>query len=255
MPFGGLVDWPFFSAFRLLAVAIQQGAKYEIIYKSITLVTLLATLAFAVWNWRKSSVFAAAIPYIVLVAATGDIVWADANGYLKAAGSVLIIAMLLTSYDRGAVLKTVLVANLLMGVHCGYKKNYRQVDPNITPVTLHAADLVNPRFLEPPLPAAAGQIDDIRGRVRLQPVEPQHLQTAGLFSFAPRPLTMFEADVENTGAETWRQTLPGQNCLCLGFELRNADGAVVREGRRYLQRAVPAGEQACFLVAFDARRG
>lgn len=253
VPWGGLVDWPLFSAVRYLKTASESQASFELVYKSVTLFTLVVVFAYTLRNRNRSPIYAASLPYQLLVMMTGDIIWADASGYLKACSAVLVIGMLLLRESPRPLLYAALTASLLVGVHCNYKKNYRHVGGNLTPVAVLPEEVREPRIHRPP-PTPQEELGELHGAVRATALPSQQVATASLLSLRPRPFLLYEVTVENLGDVIWRQSAPGVNRVCLRIVLTNSAGETVFEGRRFLRQDVAPGESLRMTASLPAPR-
>lgn len=247
VPWGVLLDWPMAACYKSVVKGIRDQNKIEVMYRIVTGMTLITVAVYAARMWRSSVLFAASVPYIILITMAGSTIWEDANGYLKAAGSVIVIGLLLLKYTESDLLRVVLVAQLLIGIHCGYEKNYRRLAP-VAPVALNAEQIAEPAKFAV-YEAADGMIEDTRCRVACEPVASRALGLWHSSLLPGRELLLYSIRVENTSDTVWKYSRPGMDCVCLGVQLKDSGGAIVYEGRRYLRTAVAPGEHAEFLAS------
>ena len=125
VPPGTMTDYPFFAFFRNLAIHWHQGYMSEVWFKLVVGAVLAILLCRAAWNARSNSFALAALPYLLLTCALGNMVWEDASAYLKAFGTAVLVGIFLLPQDRSWLLRFALLAAVYPGTHYVAKRLLR----------------------------------------------------------------------------------------------------------------------------------
>jgi hypothetical protein len=246
-----LVDWPFVAAARALARAAMSGDVKEFFYLGCATGLIGSVLWCAIRLHRESLLAAVAIPYVVLIAATGSVVWADPSGYFKATSALVVVALLLTRHQGTVVLRIAIALMVVAGIPLTVNRLIQQM-PQLAPVAIDPVEIAQP-LLHRPRAERAAVVATPREDVTLQALSTSTLHRP-LPTLLSRRLALLNASVTNAGPETWTAAVPGEDCIRLGYQLRDATGVVCFEGRRDLRADVPPGTSAEFLVAVPMPR-
>lgn len=246
-----LVDWPFAAACRALVRAVSDGNVTEALNVLCTAGLIGSVLWFAVRSCRESALAAVAIPYTLLIAATGSVVWADPSGYFKASSALVVVGILLTRHPGTLLLRVMLAMMVVVGVPNTVNRLARKVVP-LPPVASDPDEVAIP-LLGVQRADTAPVIQNPAESVSLQvlPGSMLHRPLPRLFS---KDLALVGASVRNEGTESWRAAVAGPDCIRLGYQLRDSSGRIRHEGRRDLRGDVPPGGNATFFVAIPLPR-
>ena len=124
--------------------------------------------------------------------------------------------------------------------------------PQLPPVAIDPEQIARP-LLHMPRAERAAAIAAPREEVALEMLSPARLHRP-LPVFLSRKLALVNAFVTNVGSEVWTAAVPGEGCIRLGYQLRDASGAVCFEGRRDLRADLAPGATAEVLVAVPTPR-
>lgn len=246
-----LVDWPFVAPVRALVQALANRDVDDAVYILCTVCLIGSVLWCAVRACRESVLAAVAIPYALLIAATGSVVWADPSGYLKASSALVIVGLLLARSPGTPVLRTMLVVMVVLGVPNTINRLARKTVP-LPPVASSPEEVARP-LLGIQRPDTAPEIKEPKESIALQ-VLPGSILHRPLPTVLCRQLALVNAAVANDGSENWPAVVAGPDCIRLGYQLRDAAGHVCHEGRRDLRGDIPPGGRETFLVAVPLPR-
>ena len=246
-----LVDWPFVAAMREFAQAVMSGDVKDMFYLGCATALIGSVLWCAVRLRHESVVAAATIPYILLIAATGSVVWADASGYYKAISALVVVALLLARHQGTFILRVAIILMVVTGIPSTINRLVRKM-PHLSPVAIDPEQIARP-LLHMPRAGRAAAIAAPREEVALEMLSPARLHRP-LPALLSRKLALVNASVTNAGSEVWTAAVPGEDCIRLGYQLRDASGVVCFEGRRDLRADIAPGATAEFLVAVPTPR-
>jgi hypothetical protein len=233
-----------FAFRRAFGNAVANGVGFEIVYKSITALTIVVVFVGCIRYWKQSPLLLAFIPYIVLITMTGSIIWEGVHGYMKAASAIIAVGILLMRFTSSDLLRFSLAGCLVIGVHF-YSW---AVDGRVSvPVAFEVAQPPVQRYLTTPPLGKGVSLQQRRCQIACKAI-----QKADIFDVHPdlrKRLRIYSVAATNTGSERWVPSEIGPNCVCLGVIVRDPQGNPVYEGRQWLANEVPPGKVARFKIA------
>lgn len=237
VPWGALVDWPCKAYFECLAADIRIGKWNDILQSTSCFAVLMSVMYVLFRAVRNSPRMAVLIPHVILMTMTGDIVWEAGVGFFKNAGSVLLLAILLSTLKPYRWLRNVVIVCAVLSVHYAYRH-----------------DIHHQAFL-PPLSEQV--VEQSKRPDKISPVEPGdykaeielvELQVEGASSYRgiygafhrqPRQVVV---SLTNLSEEVWPASLPGPMALSLGVRVLRGK-SVLQEMRIPLYKPIEPSEK------------
>jgi hypothetical protein len=247
-----LAKLPFAAFWECEVRDFRLGYHVEVYHRLVTALTMLVIGGLTVRQSLRSVAFACLIPYILLVATLGTVIWESIAGFLKCNGTILLIGVFLRPHGRGPLIPFLLAANLLIGMEVTIG------DKIVHPHRRHP-DLV--AQAPPPQPDSqrpADNLTDIRSSVRwldASPILSPAWNYHGFWRAVHREPATFRLAVQNLSSQTWpAHPAGGPGAILVAYDLVDAHG-VRQDGRLVLPRDLGPGDSCELKWVMDLGPG
>ncbi len=246
IPWGGLIDWPFFAYIGCNVQNLKQGSIDNNFVYSTSCACVLMVVIWQLCRHRAASLAGyALLVHAVLMSMTGWIVWEAGVGYFKNTSSIVLLGVLMLPYVNSRTLRWCLAINCVLSVHYLYRNDFHR-QPYLPPIAMQSID--SPQF-----PTACVPIPkpcEKRARVELIRVTHDAKPVRGLMAFFHRSPIQLTLRVTNLGQQTWPASLSGDGAVTLGLQNQNSRGRVRYEQRIPLPSPMAPGastEIVCWI--------
>ena len=215
------VNWPYKMMIHFVKAFYRDGNLPELRLALVSGFTLVVVSLVLARNYRRLPlVLVCAVPYVLLTAALGKMVWANSGGHLKASGSLIIIGLFLLPLDKSLILRFMLALQAIVGLDL-------QTETRV----MHSR-VLSPYFVHEDggyLPNPEGAPDnplltDLRSSVAwVDPPTALHMEYHGIWSPVHREVRPITVAVTNHTDVTW-QPGRGKHPIWLGYSLFNSSG-------------------------------
>jgi hypothetical protein len=251
IPWGALTDYPFWGAVKCFWTTWKTNAVMEIEYKVVSFLSLAVILFWAAVQGRRSLTFAAAVPFVLLLAMTGKTIWEHFGGHAKNVTPALAVGILLLPFTRSWLLRLALVLNVAIGADLILRDNVLY-PPHFWS---DRAAVMAPEWV-PPVDLPAPRVTDYRSRVAAELVSTQDDPPyRGPWRWCHREPTRYRLRVQNLSAQTWpREPTRGRHAMAVGCIIWNDKGQIAGSESYPLPQDVPPGGSFEMLFPFDFLR-
>ncbi len=240
IPWGGLIDWPFFAYIGCNLQNLRQGSIDNNFVYSTSCACVLVVVLVQLFRQRTTSFTCyALLVHAGLMSMTGWIVWEAGVGYFKNTSSVVLLGVLLLPHVNSMVLRWCLAINCVLSVHYLYRNDFHR-QPYLPPIAMQSVD--SPRFPTAciPMPKPC----DKRAKIELISVTHDAKPVRGLMELFHRSPIQLTVRATNLSQQTWPASLSGDGAVTLGLQNQNARGRVRYEQRIPLSSPVEPGASA-----------
>ena len=110
-------SWPYYMMVKYIKVFYRNGNWFELRLALVSAFTLVLVSVLLAKHWRRLPLgLACAIPYVLLTACLGSMVWEYFSGYMKSNGTIIIIGLLMLPIDKSILLRIMLALQAFVGV-------------------------------------------------------------------------------------------------------------------------------------------
>jgi hypothetical protein len=214
-------SWPYYMMARYAAIFYRSGNWYELRLLLVSAATLVLVSVLLVKNYRRLPLaLVCTVPYVLLTAALGKMVWEAYAGHMKATGSIIVIGLFLLPLDKSLLLRLMLAAQAVVGLDL-------QGDTRLMHARILSPHLIHEESGYDPNPPEAPDnplLDDLRSSVRwVDPQAVMRCQYQGIWSAVHREIKPITVAVTNDTHVTW-QPGRGKHPIWLGYTLYDSSG-------------------------------
>ncbi len=220
-----LTDLPFMGYYKMMIEAIDIKNYREIILKSFSVATILVVLVYSIKNMKSSIIAFISVLYIILIVSLGSTVWLDYSGYMKAMGSIIIVAIFLLNTRYIQVLKLVLISYLLIGIYLNYKTKISNA-----PIYTQYIDVP-----ELKIENLNSKIENLNSKIELDNsnIEKKINRNIIFIDFFKRELIEIDVKIFNNTEQTFHKVATGNvNGVYLSYQWIDNEGRVIVDGNR-----------------------
>ncbi len=214
-------NWPYYMMVRYVGSFYRDGNWLELRLLLVSAFTLVLVSVLLVKNYRKLPLaLVCTLPYVLLTAALGKMVWEAYGGHMKASGAIIVIGLFLLPIDKSLVLRFMLALQAIVGLDV-------QADIRMMHARLLSPQLLHEESGYPPNPPGAPDnplLIDLRSSVEWVEAQPvMKLEYRGIWKPAQREVRPITVAVTNRSDITW-QPGRGKHPIWLGYILYNSAG-------------------------------
>jgi hypothetical protein len=239
IPWGGLVDFPFFAYIRSVSEKLGTLKLDRNFFFSTSCAVVLFSVLWRLFQYaHRTPIVIALIVHVVLMTMTGWIVWEAGVGYFKNTSSVILIGVMLLAVHPSRILSCVLAASVGLSILYVIRDDFQKL-AFLPPRESQVVTADNSKLpltvvpLEKPLDTDF-QIETAELR---EPTESYR----GLFTFVHRSPRVLTIKITNQSKIRWPATLPGDGALSIAYRVSNRR-RVFHEGRIPMYREVSPGD-------------
>jgi hypothetical protein len=214
-------NWPYYMMSRYAKIFFRDGNWFELRLLLVSGFSLVLVSVLLAKNYRKLPLaLVCTIPYVLLTAALGKMVWEAYGGHMKASGAIVIIGLFLLPIDKSTLLRFMLAVQAIVGLDV-------QADIRVMHARILSPHLIHEEAGYEPNPPGAPDnavLSDLRSTVEwINPQEVMRLEYHGLWTPTQREVRPIAVAVTNHTDVTW-QPGRGQHPIWLGYILKNGAG-------------------------------
>jgi hypothetical protein len=249
----GLTDLPFAAFCRWTLLQYQQNIAFEVRWKIVCASLLVLVFILILLNARKRPALAASCVYLVLTSMLGDIIWETYAGYMKAVGTVLIVAIFLLPTSRSWLFRLCFIPMIWISLQM-MDRTMRILPYKFAPGVIQST-----KPLDAPLPDVPAMeiLKDVRGEFTwLNPFETLELKPS-IWNRYHREVKLFHVRVTNRSNEIWTPN-PVNQARSLRIDIRMLDAKTRRMRdfeRLNLPKVLHPGESCEVIIPVFLKRG
>jgi len=245
-------SWPYYMMIKYIKIFYRQGNWFELRLAVVSGFTLVLVSVLLAKHWRRLPLgLACAIPYVLLTACLGKMVWEAFGGSMKSNGTIIIIGLLMLPMDKSILLRFMLALQAIAGIDL-------QSEMRIMHASLLSPYTVHEEAGYPPNPPGSPEnplFNDMRSSVEWIDAESVcKRKYHGVWDRVHREIKPVRVAVTNHTDITWQPGL-GKHPLWLGCVVYNDTG--VNEVCRHsvlIDKAIAPGETKEFTAYLELRR-
>ncbi|MGD9722733.1 MAG: hypothetical protein AB7O59_15475 [Pirellulales bacterium] len=207
--------WPYYMMAHYAEVFFRRGNWFELRLLLVSGFSLLLISALLVRDFRHLPVaLICTVPYVLLTAALGNMVWEAWIGHMKASGAILVIGLFLMPFDKSVLLRFVLMLQAVVGVDL--QTQLRVMDGQL--LCPHLIHEQGGPPAGPPREPDNALLTDLRSSLEWTDRKPLRLDYRGVFLPLHREVRPVTIAVTNHTDATWQ---PGdcKHPIWLGYRL------------------------------------
>ncbi len=214
-------NWPYYMMVRYIKIFYRDGNWFELRLLLVSTFTLVLVSVLLVKNYRKLPLaLVCTLPYVLLTAALGKMVWEAYGGHTKASGAIIIIGLFMLPIDKSLLLRFMLAFQAIVGLDV--QADIRVMHPRIlSPYLIHEESGYEPN----PPGRRTMRCSTICGARSNGSTRRKWLQMEyhGIWMPTQRELRPITVAVTNHTDVTW-QPGRGKHPIWLGYILTNSAG-------------------------------
>jgi len=251
IPWGGLVDWPFFAYVRCNVRTVLTGSlENNFLYSTSCALVLAVVLTIIIRGIKANEIAIAILVHVLLMTMTGWIVWEAGVGYFKNTASVVMIGVMLLPFSNSKWLRFALLLSFAFSLHYLYRNDFRKAVflPPLENVRLadgndpNAPEQELSRFQSPDSIVSMEKPCEHRSTLEIVRASEGENTYRGLFFPFHRFPKKVMVKVTNDSVQVWPKSLPGDGAVTLAWQIRNPKGRIVQEGRIAMYKNVEPGD-------------
>ena len=243
-----MLDYPMLGWWRGLEMAIERRQSFEVLLHYFAMSLIVVAIS-TMWEQRHTHLLAIiCVPYLGLLCCMSRVAWEDYSGYMKAAGTVIIMLLLFLPKPAGNLRTAFLLFLIIEGAVMGYqRKKTLQFLPYSDPIENTTHSSVQGSLMTGRLTSFNARIELLNEELILQHCKSDY---NGLWQpFHRRLGPTIKVRVTNTSDVTW-EALPktGMHAVNLSYQwLDAASERVALENLRIpLGTSMPPGSSREF---------
>lgn len=214
-------SWPYTMMVRYANIFYRDGNWYELRLLLVSALTLVLVSVLLVRNYRRLPLaLVCTLPYVLLTAALGKMVWEAYGGHMKASGSIIVIGLFLLPIDKSLLLRFMLALQAIIGIDL-------QTDLRVMHARILSPHLIHEESGYEPNAAGAPDnplLNDLRSSVAwVNPQSVLRCEYRGAWSRLHREVKPITVAVTNRSDVTW-QPGRGKHPIWLGCIVYDSSG-------------------------------
>ncbi len=216
-----MTNWPFYMMVKYFGIFFERGNWYELRLLVVSAFTLVLVSVLLLRNVRRLPIaLVCTLPYVLLTAALGKMVWEAYGGHMKASGAIIIIGLFLMPIDKSILLRFMLAVQAIIGIDL-------QTDLRVMHSRVLSPHLIHEETGPPAnAPEAPDNpvLTDLRSSVEwVDRQEVMRCDYQGVWSPLHREIKPITVAVTNRSDVTWHPGR-GQHPLWLAYNLYDSSG-------------------------------
>ena len=214
-------SWPFYMMVHYAEFFYENGNWFELRLLLVSAFTLVLVFVLLLRNFRRlPPAIACALPYLLLTAMLGKMVWEAYAGHMKANGAIIVIGLFILPFDKSLLLRFMLILQAIVGVDL--QTDLRVMHGQaLSPLLIHEESGYEPN---PPGAPENLLLSDLRSSVAwVDAQEVMPCEYRGIWLPLQREIKPITVAVTNHTDVTWHPGL-GKHPIWLGYTLYDSAG-------------------------------